>query len=227
AKHTRRGRSGSSRRALAMHKTACRINGAPAWGQARRLRSWFMPQNFLYPQRDQPLLMPLDMREWLPENDLVFVVLDAVATLDLGEFRRRYRSDGHGRAAFDPEMMVALLLYGYCQGERSTRVIEKRCTRDVGYRVITGGLRPDHATIARFRARHEKALGGLFSQVLRLLAAEGMVSLGTISLDGTKLAGNASQKANKTLPQIEKLLAEAAAVDAAEDAQHGSAAGPM
>ena len=180
-----------------------------------------MPQNFLYPQRDQPLLLPVDMREWLPEDDLVFVVLDAVATLDLDGFRRRYRADGHGRAAFDPEMMVALLLYGYCQGERSSRVIERRCVRDVGYRVITGGLHPDHATIARFRARHEKALGGLFSQVLRLLAAEGMVSLGILSLDGTKLAGNAAQKANKTLPQIEKLLAEAAAADAAEDAQDG------
>jgi transposase len=85
--------------------------------------------------------------------------------------------------------------------------------------VITGGLHPDHATIARFRARHETALGGLFSQVLRLLAAEGMVCLGTLSLDGTKLAGNAAQKANKTLPQIDKLFAEAAAADAAEDAQ--------
>src|SRR5436190_723540 len=180
-----------------------------------------MPQNFLYPERDQPLLLPVGMREWLPEDDLVFVVLDAVATLDLGEFRRRYRADGHGRAAFDPEMMVALLLYGYCQGERSSRVIEKRCVRDVGYRVITGGLRPDHATIARFRARHEKALGELFSQVLRLLAAEGMVCLGTLSLDGTKLAGNAAHKASRTLPQIDKLLAEAAKVDAAEDAQHG------
>ena len=181
-----------------------------------------MPQNFVYPQRDQPLLLPVDMREWLPEDDLVFVVLDAVATLDLGEFRRRYRADGHGRAAFDPEMMVALLLYGYCQGERSSRVIEKRCVRDVGYRVITGGLRPDHATIARFRARHEQALGGLFSQVLRLLAAEGMVSLGLLSLDGTKLAGNAAQKANRTLPQIDKLLAEAAAADAADDAREGT-----
>ena len=110
-----------------------------------------MSQNFLFPQRDQPLLMPVDMREWLPEDDLVFVVLDAVAALDLGEFRRRYRADGHGRAAFDPEMMVALLLYGYCQGERSSRVIEKRFVRDVGYRVIAGGLYPDHATIARFR----------------------------------------------------------------------------
>jgi transposase len=186
-----------------------------------------MPQNFLFPQRDQPMLLPVDMREWLPEDDLVFVVLDAVATLDLGEFRRRYRADGHGRAAFDPEMMVVLLLYGYCQGERSSRVIEKRCVRDVAYRVICGGLSPDHATIARFRARHEKALGGLFSQVLRLLAAEGMVSLGLLSLDGTKLAGNAAQKANRTLPQIEKVLAEAAAADAADDATEGSSPQPV
>jgi transposase len=184
-----------------------------------------MPQNFLSPQRDQPLLLPVDMREWLPEDDLVFIVLDAVAALDLGGFRRRYRADGHGRAAFDPEMMVALLLYGYCQGERSSRVIEKRCVRDVGYRIIAGGLHPDHATIARFRARHETALGGLFSQVLRLLAAEGMVSLGLLSLDGTKLAGNAAQKANRTLPQIEKILAEAAAADAAEDARYGDEPG--
>ena len=171
------------------------------------------------------MLLPVDMRDWLPEDDLVFIVLDAVGTLDLGEFRRQYRADGHGRAAFDPEMMVALLLYGYCQGERSSRVIEKRCVRDVAYRVITGGLRPDHATIARFRARHETALGGLFSQVLRVLAAEGMVSLGLLSLDGTKLAGNAAQKANKTLPQTEKILAEAAERDAAEDARYGDAPG--
>ena len=185
-----------------------------------------MSQNFLCPQRDQPLLMPVDMREWLPEDDLVFIVLDAVATLDLGEFRRRYRADGHGRAAFDPEMMVALLLYGYCQGERSSRVIEKRCVRDVAYRGSPAAA-PDHATIARFRAQHQTALGGLFSQVLRLLAAEGMVSLGVLSLDGTKLAGNAAQKANRTLPQIEKLLAEAAAADAAEDARYGDAAGAL
>jgi transposase len=99
---------------------------------------------FLCPQRDQPLLLPVDMREWLPEDDLVFIVLDAVAALDLGEFRRQYRADGHGRAAFDPEMMVALLLYGYCQGERSSRVIEKRCVRDVAYRVIPGPGRSVH-----------------------------------------------------------------------------------
>ena len=96
-----------------------------------------------------------------------------------------------------------------------------------GLRVVTGGLHPDHVTIARFRARHERALGGLFSQVLRLLAAEGMVSLGVLSLDGTKLARNAVHKASKTLPQVEKLLAEAAKVDAAEDAQHGGSLEPV
>src|SRR5262245_48285114 len=95
------------------HVSACCINGGvPSAGQARWLRSWCVPQNFLYPQRDQPLLLPVDMREWLPEDDLVFVVLDAVAMLDLGEFRRLYLADGHGRAAFDPEMMEALLLHG-------------------------------------------------------------------------------------------------------------------
>jgi transposase len=119
-----------------------------------------VPQNFLYTQRDQPLLLPVDMREWLPEDDLVFVILDAVAALDLGEFYRCFRADGHGRAAFDPEMMVALLLYGYCQGERSSRVIERRCVRDVGYRVVTGGLRPDHATIARLW--HAEGSGSYF-----------------------------------------------------------------
>jgi len=186
-----------------------------------------MPQNFLFPRRDQPLLLPADMREWLPEDDLAFIVLDAVAALDLGEFRRRYRAGGHGRAASGPEMMVALLLYACCQGERSSRVIQKRCVRDVACRLIAGGLCPGHATIARFRAKHETALGGLVSQVLRLLAAEGMVSLGVLSLDGTKLAGHAAQKADRTLPQIEKLLAEAAAADAAEDAADGSNPQPV
>jgi hypothetical protein len=123
-------------------------------------------------------------------------------------------------------MMVALLLYGYCQGERSSRVIERRCARDAGYRVLAGGLRPDHATIARFRTRHQKALGGLFGQVLRLLAAGGMVWLGMLSLDGTKLAGNAAQKANKTLPQIGKILAEAAERDAAEGLQQDESPQP-
>ena len=122
-----------------------------------------------------------------------------------------------------PEAIVTWLVTGFRgQGGRGYLA---RLVRDVGYRLIAGGLSPDHATIARFRAKHEQALGRLFSQVLRLLAAEGMVSLGLLSLDGTKLAGNAAQKGNRTVPQIEKLLAEAAAADAAEDARYGDAAG--
>ena len=129
--------------------------------------------------------------------------------------------DGHGRAAFGPEMMVALLLYGYGQGERSGRVTGKRWVRDVACRVIARRAASGSCRYRRFRARHETALGGLFSQVLRLLAAEGMVSPGTLSLDGAKLAGNAARKADRTLPQIGKILAGAAAADAAGDAREG------
>jgi hypothetical protein len=121
--------------------------------------------------------------------------------------------------------MVALLLYGYCQGERSSRLIERRCVEDVAYRVISGGHRPDHATIARFRARHEHALGVVFSEVLRLLAADGLLRLGRVAIDGTKIEADASWLANKTLPQIEEMLAEAAAVDAAEDVEFGDLRG--
>jgi hypothetical protein len=135
-----------------MNKTACRTNGVPSSGQVGRLGSWFMPQNFLFPQRDQPLLLPVDMREWLPEDDLACIVLDAVAALDLGEFRRRYRADGHGRAAFDPEMMMALPLYAYCQGERSSRVIEKRCVRRCGL--------PAERGRAAARSRHHRPVPG-------------------------------------------------------------------
>ena len=108
-----------------------------------------MAQNFVRPDRDQVFLMPPDMREWLPEGDLAWVVLDAVGQCDLSAFTRAYRLDGHGRPAFDPAMVIALLLYGYCHGVRSSREIDRRCVRYVAFRVIAGGLRPDHATIAR------------------------------------------------------------------------------
>ena len=148
--------------------------------------------NFIRPDRDQLFLMPPALQDWLPSDDLAYFLLDAVDQFDLTPFYAAYRADGVGQAAFQPHMMVALLMYAYCLGVRSSRQIERLCQRDVAFRVVAGNLRPDHATIARFRARHQEALGGLFSQVLRLLAAEGMVSLGMISLDGTKLAGNAS-----------------------------------
>jgi transposase len=181
--------------------------------------------NFVTADRDQVFLLPPDMRDWLPEDHLVWVVLDAVGQFDLEPFRVVYRADGHGRPAMDPAWMLALLLYGYTVGERSSRRIERRCAEDVAFRVICGGRLPDHATIARFRVRHEAALTGVFSQVLQLLAAAGLVRLGRVALDGTKIAADASWSANKTLPQVRQMLAEAAAADAAEDAEFGTARG--
>src|SRR6266508_4707482 len=112
--------------------------------------------------------------------------------MDLSAFYGAYREDGWGRAAFDPQMMVARLLYAYAVGERSSRGIERRCREDVAFWVITANQVPDHATIARFRARHEQALADTFVQVLALCAQAGLVSVGVVALDGSLLAGNAS-----------------------------------
>ncbi|MDP3714327.1 MAG: transposase [Mycobacteriales bacterium] len=173
------------------------------------------------------------MRDWLPADDLVWLVLDAVEQCDLSAFTAAYRSDGQGRPAYDPALMVALLLFAYCHGVRSSREIERRCQRDVAFRVIGGGHRPDHATIARFRERHEAALATVFTEVLRLCAEAGMLRLALLAIDGTKVAANASWSANRTEEQLttelaaelaavsEAMLAEAGAVDAAEDAEHG------
>jgi transposase len=185
--------------------------------------------NFVSADRDQGFLMPPDVREWLPAGELAWFVIDAVGQMDLSEFRGRYRADGHGRSAYDPSLMVALLLFGYCDGERSSRVIERRCSRDVAYRVICGNLVPDHATIARFRAAHERALAGVFGQVLRLCAEAGLVKVGLVAIDGTKLTADAAGSANRTgeqlQEQIDRILGEAARVDATEDEQFGQARG--
>src|SRR3974390_483579 len=125
-----------------------------------------MPQNFLPCDREQVLLLPPSLEDWLPEDHLARWVLETVGELDLVDFYRGYRLDGHGRAAHDPEMMVALLVYGYAVGVRSARAIERRCREDVAFRVITANQMPDHATIARFRVRHEQAISDLFSGVL-------------------------------------------------------------
>jgi transposase len=185
-----------------------------------------MSQNFLRCDREQSLLLPLSLREWLAEDHLAWFVLDVVEELDLAGFYGEYRGDGWGRAAFDPAMMVALLVYAYVTGERSSRAIERHCREDVAFRVIAANQVPDHATIARFRARHEHALGELFVQVLGLCARAGLVSLGVVAVDSTKIAANASSMASRTYEQIaEELLADAAAVDAAEDQQFGDARG--
>ena len=188
-----------------------------------------MPQNFLVCDREQGLLLPPSLREWLDDDHLAWLVIDVVGEIDLGEFYAAYRADGHGRAAHDPAMMVSLLLYSYALGQRSSRAIERRCHEDVPTRVICANQAPDHTTIARFRARHQEALARTFTQVLALCARAGLVSVGVVALDGTAMAANASHEATRSYPairdEVDRMLGEAALVDAAEDAEHGSARG--
>ena len=189
--------------------------------------------NFRGGDRDQPFLMPPSVADWLPEGHLAWFVLDTVAQVDLAEFCVRYRADGRGGAAYDPAMMVALLVYAYCVGDRSSRLIERRLVEDVAYRVVAANATPDHATIARFRADHEAALAGLFMQVLALCAAAGMVRVGLIAVDGTKMGADAAGARNMTADRLERsiaaevarVLGEAAAIDAAEDERFGDAQG--
>ncbi len=185
-----------------------------------------MPQNFLTCDRDQVLLMPPDLRDWLPQDHLAWFVLAAVEQMDLSRIYAAYRLDGNGRPAHDPAMMVALLLYAYAHGERSSRAIERALIDDVAFRVIAANQRPDHTTIARFRGRHEAALAELFSDVLSLCADAGLVSARVVAVDGTKLHANAAQQANRDYDQIAKeILAAAGAVDAEEDERFGDARG--
>src|SRR5436189_1364341 len=185
-----------------------------------------MPQNFLTCDRDQPMLLPPDLRDWLPDDHLAWFVIDAVAELDLEPFYASYRADGHGAAAHDPKMMVTLLAHAYAVGERSSRGIERRCREDVAFRVICANQVPDHATIARFRVRHERALSDIFGQVLGLCAEAGLVRTGVLAVDGSKFAAAASDSAIRTYEQIAaEVLAEAAAIDRAEDERYGEARG--
>jgi transposase len=185
-----------------------------------------MPQNFLACDREQELLLPPSLREWLSEDHFAWFVIDAVGELDLAQFLAAYRQDGWGRAAHDPAMMVALIVYAYAIGERSSRRIERRCREDVAFRVITANQAPDHATIARFRVRHERALSELFGQVLRLCADAGMVRVGVVAVDGTKVHANASERATRDYEQIAReILEEAAEIDAVEDEQFGERRG--
>lgn len=184
-----------------------------------------MSQRYLPCEREQQYLMPASLRDWLPEDHLAWFVVEAVELLDLSAFHAAYRDDGWGRRAYDPAMMVALLLYSYCEGERSSRRIERRCREDVAYRVLSANQQPDHATLCRFRQRHEAALAGLFVEVLRLCAEAGLVRAGLVALDGAKLRANASRERNRTLAQleaeVERMLAEAERADA-EEQQRGA-----
>jgi transposase len=185
-----------------------------------------MPQNFLECDREQVFLMPPDPRDWLPEGHLAWFVLASVEEMDLSVFYGSYRVDGWGRAAFEPSMMVSLLLYSYAMGERSSRGIERRCVEDVAYRVIAAQQKPDHATIARFRVRHEDALAELFGSVLGLCREAGLVKVGVVAIDGTKVHANASHHCNVDYEQLAReILKEAGEIDAAEDKLYGEARG--
>jgi transposase len=181
--------------------------------------------NFIRPDRDQLFLMPPALQDWLPSDDLAYFILDAVDQFDLTAFHAAYRADGVGQAAFQPHMMVALLLYAYCLGARSSRQIERLCERDVAFRIVAGNLGPDHATIARFRQRHGEALKGLFTDILRLCKGAGLVKVGIVALDGTKMAADAALEANRTYEtiraEVETMLEEAESKDVEEDRLYG------
>ena len=184
-----------------------------------------MAYNLLRWDREQGYLMPPSVREWLREEDLAWCIVDAVEQMDLGEFYAAYRDDGWGAAAYDPAMMVGVLLYAYCQGVRSSRRIAMALERDVGFRVVAANAQPDFRTICRFRAEHEDALEKLFAQVLGLCRAAGLVKLGAVALDGTKVAANAALDANRSYAaiaeEVQRMLAEAKATDAEEDTRYG------
>jgi transposase len=185
-----------------------------------------MGQNFLDCDREQVFLLPPSLRDWLPEDHLAWFVIDSVARMELSSFYASYRADGHGRAAYEPSVMVALVLYGYATNERSSRGIERRCRQDVAYRVITGNQTPDHATIARFIRRHQESLNELFGGVLRLCARAGLVDSGVVAVDGTKLTANASSDSNVDYDRIAwEIIQDAIATDEAEDARFGDARG--
>jgi transposase len=185
--------------------------------------------------RDQEFLLPANMADWLAGNHFVWFVLDVVEQLDTSAFHACRRTGGVGRAGYDPDMLLALLIYSYASGERSSRRIERLCADHVAYRVLCAQDAPDHTTIARFRAAHDEAFTDVFAQVLRLCAEAGMVQVGVVSIDGTKIAANASKSANRSQQWVrdrarqiaEAAVSEAAAVDAAEDAaESASTANP-
>jgi transposase len=188
-----------------------------------------MAFSYLPVDRDQAFLLPPDMRDWLPPGHLVWFVLDVVERVDTSALHERHPRDGVGRRAYDPDMLLALLVYAYCGGVRSSRQIERLCEVDVAFRVICANHVPDHTTIARFRQDHQPVAVRLFTDVLALCAAAGLATVGRVAVDGTKIAANAALKANRTREQLEAevaaMFADAADTDAREDALFGDARG--
>lgn len=188
-----------------------------------------MVLSYLPVDRDQQFLLPPDVREWLPEGHLAWFVLDVVGRVDTSVLHARHPNDGAGRRAYDPDMLLALLVYAYCSGERSSRRIEQLLEVDVAFRVIAAGHRPDHTTVARFRQGHEEIAAQLFTDVLMLCAVAGLVKVGVVAVDGTKVAVDAAMNANRTRESIEAevraMFAEASVVDGREDTMFGAGRG--
>ncbi len=166
-----------------------------------------MAYNFLPVDRDQRFLLPVDMADWLPRDHFAHFLVELVKALDTAPFLSAYRTDGRGAAAHHPTMMATMLMYAYCDGERSSRRIEEHCRTDVAYRYLTGGLVPDHSTVARFRDRHEKELADLFVPVLAVCLRAGIGEVSFAAVDGTKFRCPASLRAHRTLDSIETELA--------------------
>jgi transposase len=174
-----------------------------------------MGYHFIASDAGQAFLLPQDVREWLPEDHVCWKMLDAVAGMDLSVFLAGYRRDGQGHAAYHPAVMVALVLYCYRKGIRSSRGIEAACWDDVGARIITANHRVDHATLARFIRQHREALDGLFVQVLALCVVQGLVDPGMVAIDGSVMDANASRDSNRSLEQLEAVIAGCEAAIAA------------
>src|SRR3989304_763440 len=155
-----------------------------------------MGYNFIECNRSQGYLLPPSLEDWLEEGHLAWFILDAVEQMDVKGFYGKYREDGWGQAGYEPSMMVSLLLYAYCLGERSSRRIEWLCEKDIAFRVISANQKPDHSTINRFRQENEKELEGIFTSVLRLCAEAGLVKGGGVALDGAKMKANAGREAD-------------------------------
>ncbi|MDI9928250.1 transposase, partial [Rhodococcus sp. IEGM 1341] len=160
--------------------------------------------------RDQQFLLPVDMREWLPASDPVFTVIDVVTALDTSAVHAVRRTGGVGRAGYDPDMLLTVLVFGWAQGQRSSRVLERLCQRDAAFRIICAGNTPDHVTISRFRADVAPYMDALFTQVLLLCGQLGLARLGVVALDGVKISSDASLSANRTEKGLRAAAAEAA-----------------
>jgi transposase len=190
---------------------------------SKTYRDWSPNQSYMFPPSPQ---------DWLPEDDLVYFLLDTIATIGLAPIFAHYERELRGQPPFHPRMMVALLLYCYATGTRSSRKIMRRCHTDVACRIIVGDDIPDFRTISDFRKTHLTQLESLFVEVLKLCALSGLVKVGTIALDGTKVKANASrhkamsyermkEEEERLKEEVARLLAEAEATDATEDAAHG------